>query len=142
MDDSKQPDGATEEPAIKSAGTSASSPGGKGKRPNVISFEAWKCHQRPGAEGGQADQAVCLQKIRLLSTQQKQALLLRYIVSDDITDRDLNALLLGGVRGARLSRVYSGRPLFFIPSCAYSAFPAFLASPETDKIVSGWHNAR
>jgi hypothetical protein len=67
-------------------------PGSIGKSespPNVTGIQDWK--NRVSAKSARAMR--CEQKIQLLSTPQKQALLIRLIVCDDITPKELDALL-------------------------------------------------
>jgi hypothetical protein len=65
------------------AGTAKSEPG------NVTGIQDWKKR----AAGKTARASLYEQKIQLLSTPQKQALLIRLIVCDDITAKELDALL-------------------------------------------------
>jgi hypothetical protein len=69
----------------------ADRPGGgtEGEPPKVTGIQDWK--NRASARSARA--MLCEQKIRLLSTPQKQALLIRLIVHDDITPKELDALL-------------------------------------------------
>ena len=60
-----------------------------GERPKVIGIQDWKNR----ASARSARLALYEQKIQLLSTPQKQALLIRLIVCEDITTKDLDALL-------------------------------------------------
>jgi hypothetical protein len=63
------------------------------RRSKVVSIEDWKKHYRREPPDEPASAELCSEKIRLLSTTQKQALLLRFIVSEDITNRELDPML-------------------------------------------------
>jgi hypothetical protein len=71
----------------------SSKPVGRGRRSKVVSLEEWKRHYRRESPDELASAELCSEKIRLLSLTQKQALLLRFIVSEDITNRDLDPML-------------------------------------------------
>jgi hypothetical protein len=61
------------------------------KKPKVTGIQDWK-NRRSVRRGGPARAMLYEQKIRLLTTPQKQALLIRLIVGD-ITSQELDALL-------------------------------------------------
>jgi hypothetical protein len=84
-------DGQDKRGAVDEISCSGAPPAGsvKSERANVTGIQDWKKR----ASGKSARAALYKQKIQLLSTPQKQALLIRLIVCDDITPKDLDALL-------------------------------------------------
>jgi hypothetical protein len=64
--------------------------------PKVISIEDWVGGKNRASREGAVPAPVLpyQERLRLMSTQQKQAVLLRVIMSDDIDDRELDSLLL------------------------------------------------
>jgi hypothetical protein len=64
-----------------------------GERPKVVSIDEWKSRGKRG-EAATARLAFYRERIHLMTTQQKQAALVRVIISDSITPRELDSLLL------------------------------------------------
>jgi hypothetical protein len=93
-DDSGKEDGDDKDGDGEGSAPSEDSPGGiaESEQPKVTGIQDWK-RRAAARSAGSAQAMLCEEKIRLLSTPQKQALLIRLIVCDDITPKELDALL-------------------------------------------------
>jgi hypothetical protein len=69
----------------------------RGQRQRVASIEGWKKRQAPETTTAPAGGKLVKENVRLLSRAQKQAALLRLILSDTITEAGLDAMIEAGV---------------------------------------------
>jgi hypothetical protein len=102
---------------------------------SVASIEGWKMRQANERPAASAEGRLAKEEVRRLSRAQKQAALLRLILSDSVAETDLEAMIqaagsLAPEGGVKSSCARSGGPSIPITRMPEAAIPCFARSTK------------